>query len=379
MSIDDLQGEPEAETVPAGWWKLATPIRGHGPAVERPVLAELVAEITEWLGDLPERLDCLRQLFPDDDTTLYELADSYLRDPDSARPESAAAAGLFLAQVTTSPSLAHYLAANHGLPYAAQTMALLSELTLTDHRKAKVGTLDQEAPIPLPIFGTTELLDPHIRELRELLAAATDDEYAEARTRLAAIRTRSAHARLAASYLVPTEQDWVAADIELTGWAVSDELAAARLLTTVRDIDLAHALVDRIAPRIIDGDPRIRYSLGVNLGLDVPPILGTLYRRTRDPEARKGIATMLLELDTHEGDAELTHLAGDEHVDEALAKVVELRPRRAFWLLGNGALSGQTDALFRIRIRHDPEYARAVVDWLPQAMAAIVREELAQL
>ncbi|MFC9896325.1 DUF4132 domain-containing protein [Nocardia sp. NPDC127579] len=184
---------------------------------------------------------------------------------------------------------------------------------------------------------------------------------------------------LVATFLLPTEQDWVAADIAaLTGSArgAANELAVTRLLACVRTAEQARSLIEMVRPSMISWWPELTHSLGVQLGLDCPEVLVRLYRRIAEAKPRRRVVAMLRQLDTVEALTALLELRGGPYVQPAILEVAAHAPRRALWVFGSAADAEQV----REHIRRHPDAGRAAAKCvLPRELSEILSQELSDI
>ncbi|MEV0292717.1 DUF4132 domain-containing protein [Nocardia sp. NPDC050710] len=385
MSLNDFELEPDATEVPRQWWGKAEPFRGLGPV-------RVCAPDTDAAAATSALIDGSRALIdavlthPHTDPHLAEPGRDYLRSPATADPEAAAVIGLIVLRLP-DPNLdrsavADYLSHAHSLAFAATALTRMAELSIVDPRfpdSVWSSTFGEPMLRRVPSPGTTYLTQRPMRRMRALLAAAPEAEYAAARDRLAPVRI-GGPANPATTFLLPTEQDWLAADLAFVGTEATDEVAAARLLACVRDPGHAQALIGRVRAHTLSSWPELIHSLGVQLGLGCTDVLVRLYRRIAEAKPRRRIVTMLTQLDTYEALMALLNLLDAPYVQPALIDIAARAPRRALWLFGSTAPNSATAELFRAHLRVHPDVARSALDCaLPQGMREVVRAELAAL
>ncbi|MEV6276131.1 DUF4132 domain-containing protein [Nocardia sp. NPDC051832] len=384
MTFVVFEAEPEATEVPRQWWAKAEPFRGLGPDRRCEVDAAAVARFEARLRDIDEHVQAVLNK-RGTDPRLAELGRAYLASPEDATPQEAAVIGLILLWSVFhdfGAELADYLVSKHDSAFAAATMVAMSELSLGDPRRPGMTWSSWVGELSIwrePTSSTGYLTQAAMRRMRALLAAAPQAEYDATRARLATMRTGAWPANLASTFLLPTEQDWLASDLAmLSGSARSapQEIAVTRLLACVRTPDQADAVIAMIRPSQISFRPELIHSLGVQLGLDSPGVLVRVYRRVAEAKPRRRVVTMLQQLDIQEALTALLDLQGGPYILPAILDVAARTPRRALWVFG----VRNDSELFRDHIRRHPEVARAAAECvLPQQMGEVLNAELATL
>lgn len=261
--------------------------------------------------------------------------------------------------------------ADHGLPFAACAYAEFGSATVG----SAPGT-GQPHVISVSRYGHHTRAwwrdEYALVRLRNRMAAADDDVYAEAVDRLAGSRRDSAQ-RAVVSYLVPDRRDWV------------DECCAAppedpirwMLLLALTSADQLAALCDWIPARWWDYPSGVVATMVHGLGTAMVPLLiEALDRDLSVPETRTMLSALAL-LPSDEAFQALVDRVGRKHVEPALLSAMKRFPVRATRLLAP-ATGGSTQAaaiardLLAGHLLAAPErVAAALPDMAPEVRAAV--------
>ncbi|MEW2352323.1 DUF4132 domain-containing protein [Spirillospora sp. NPDC029432] len=189
--------------------------------------------------------------------------------------------------------------------------------------------------------GTVDARAAH--RARSLLAAASEEEYAEAWRRLAEHRRTHVQCYVTA-YLLPGRRDWVT---ELC--RDPDEVPRVLLFASLGTPDQLDLLGDWATLTIPDCyEKETLRTLAEGLGTAAAPLLAdALDRMVEDATRCKNLAEALAVLPSDEAFRALVRHRGNRHVSAALAKAAERFPARAARELGTGgpATDGDLDGV----------------------------------
>ncbi|WP_067547622.1 hypothetical protein [Nocardia crassostreae] len=325
---------------------MAFPSRGLGPAqpIEPgPEVFERAALSAAQRDRIADNFDYTAACGAQD---LVEAGAEALRDAAAATPLGAAVCSLAVELATgffTRPG-AYYTADDwvreRGLVFAADAAAWRAALTCTGkHDSAKdryIYALRRFAPHQVE-FGNAGPLALH--RMRDYLAVASEDDYRAAVARLEPLRTTPGGiaARVATSFLAPTETEWVAADLDSLiaqdrGYRNLCSLLAASVYTSA---DLEKVLRACGANTLLHSvDRRLLYSVLVRLGPACAAALDRmLYDRNVGDNSVQLVADILSRFPTDEAFTILVNRAEQRFIPTALAAAAQRFPQRALRLL----------------------------------------------
>ncbi|MEV5827399.1 DUF4132 domain-containing protein [Spirillospora sp. NPDC052242] len=380
MSDPELPDERSGEdvlTIPPAWLRLLHPRRGGTPLP--PPRGGRAKEVPGLLDAAADALAALRseeKLEP----RLRDAARRHLGgEPDAVGAAAVAATALAGEDGESGGrcrAFVDHWRAGHGLGFAACAAVELSRLRL--------ATWDGgwRLPFPKETSSLGKIRLETLRHVRRLLAAAPDDQYADAVRRLAGHRTTAPRRRVV-SYLVPTEAGWL-------------EESAADPTDGSDDIELKLLSIDR-AERLGSPPsplffPYVSRGLLATLldacGTDVLPLLLVTVDQNLPPRVADVLLEAVAVLPTDDAFAALLERADRPRVRPALMSMMERFPVRAARLL---AATDTPAALNLLKIHlaarpdlagHLPEGARAVLgprDTTPEADPATLPAPLSGL
>ncbi|MFC9996822.1 DUF4132 domain-containing protein [Nocardia sp. NPDC127526] len=328
---------------PRDWWALATPTRGLGPQHGPAVRSEIFDRATVPAAQQGQITGIFERTAASGATDLAEAGAEALRDAAACTPLGAAVLSLAVEQTPDhSTGVAVYYTADdwvreRGISFAAEAAALRTGLACDGNfdfttRRYNL-TLRRFAPGEIGAGAAPDALF----RMRARLAAAPEEQYREAVARLAGLRTAPAtvSVRVATSFLVPSESDWVAADLEElppSGGGFLSLLPAA----SVTD----RAALERVTRPfganvfLYDQGRQLLYSMLTRLG---PDCAGMLDRMLRDRDIAehsvRQVSDILSRFPTDEAFGVLVARADQRFVLPALIAAAQRFPRRALRLL----------------------------------------------
>jgi predicted DNA-binding WGR domain protein len=174
--------------------------------------------------------------------------------------------------------------------------------------------------------------------LRAFLAAAPDAEYAAAVMAAAETRALGLQARVASSYLFPTEQAWVSADIaELASAGQQERNRATLLWASVASVAQADGLLAVGFPYGLGYQTSLLYTAVTVLGPDATDLLVALFDGNGDAAGKKRVLAMLGQLPTDKAFSALVQRIDEKYVAGALLEPMARFPRRAARVLAQAA------------------------------------------
>ncbi|MFF2551458.1 DUF4132 domain-containing protein [Nocardia sp. NPDC058058] len=327
--------------VPDEWWARSLPVRGHGPRREPlPVSATAIADQAERLAAHQDSVrDTLGNSHPDPE--LARAGAAAVADFATCSPLGAAALSLALeiAEYGT-PAVADAWVLQHGLVFAAEAAVLHAGLIRDGEWDRSNNTYRYR--ISRGSSGDPGRSDApeNLRRVRALLADASEQDYRAAVAAIDALRSAPGGLaiRIAASYLLPTEQHWVRADLdELTNHVLDYN---SRFLILIGSV---HAYAD--FERLVGAFPASAFIYSSQHGLWEtalarfgPECAGAIDRMLRDRELSGDyvakLAAILARFPTDAAFSALASRIEQRFIPPALLEASLRYPRRALRLLG---------------------------------------------
>ncbi|MEU6415333.1 DUF4132 domain-containing protein [Microbispora sp. NPDC046933] len=364
----DSAGDEDRLTMPAAWLRALHPRRGGAKVTVKKLDTGAPKELAARLDE--HRQSILDSLARCSDPELAAAGAAYLAGEPAATPLGAAV----VAQVVTAslpsndrPSLPLFAEAwlvDRGLVFAAVAVAELASLVFGfDGDTWRVRRL-AGGESPNHWFGW-DRMDP-ARRVRAALAAASDAEYAEVVAALAVSREGGLHHRVAASYLAPTEVDWVTADCAEVS-RVNPRLAL-NLVAAISTPEHAALIADHLPGYGVMNFLALPATIIDGMGDAAVPVLAGWFDKLYDAESRRRLLDMLAELP---GDAAMRALLDrieHKHTQAALLRAAARFPRRAMRMLA--ASDGKVaDLLLRAHVRARPDLVPEVTATVGDAAA----------
>ncbi|MEV6135323.1 DUF4132 domain-containing protein [Nocardia sp. NPDC051990] len=369
LMIQTAHADEDRWAVPAEWWTEALPFRGLGP-VRAPGVTEDAA--AQWVALLAENTESIRRLLSHNtfqsDAELAHAAMTILDQPDGHTPLGVAAVALASWAMSEdwrwdewNTRIADGWIARYGAGFAAETAVRFAGLGYSYSGQR------HRLPMRLPSDsngdrGAYQVL----ARVRAHLAVLSDAEYRGVIARLSEVRASGPRsARIAATYLIPTQQDWL--DSELA----ADEPVDSRgpfplLMTCATDIAQLDLLTERLNespfspnPHSYDaGRSRALRSALAHIGPDCAALVGrALNQKDLPKDYVEVLAEVLAQLPTDQAfELLLRHLDRPGAADAVFAAVQRF-PRRAMRLLAASARSSSTRYLLRTHATTHPELA----------------------
>ncbi|GAA0486528.1 hypothetical protein Ade02nite_10340 [Paractinoplanes deccanensis] len=359
---------------PPGWYRHRFARRGSqgaGPFVPA-AKARAVAD-----GEVAERADAVQAILTASRTPgdLSAAAIAWRDGLPGATPAGAAAvalaAGVDNWETARLASFADVWIAEHGLLFAVEAAVQAMVLQASTSGVRAMGVSDRrhgwQADQPMLL----------LLRVRDALAGAPDDVYAEAVAGLAVHREgRHPYERAAASVLAPTEAAWVREDVD--GAVASDDSYLASLLTTAAGTGEQLAALAPIARGwTVWGSIAVLATIVDGLGAAAAPTLFEWFDdEVGDADSQRRLLGMIAVLPGDDVTRGLIERAGVKHVPPFLLENAGRYPARALRLL---AESGKHDDLLRAHLLSHPGLAGQVAPLLSAEAAARVETMAAQV
>lgn len=373
-----MASDEDTWRVPPAWWRQVQPFRGRSPAAARgpdPEALETAAELEQRRAVIGPVL-----LHPDSDPELVRVARLYL-DPrgEEPTPLGATVVATIVAvlidwyQREDVRTLADRWVCEHGVGFAAEAAAWLGRFSLHGRSGAQPGSVELFiGPAASWGAGSVEYIQ---HRTRALLAGAGDDDYTAARARLAALRAGPLAVRVATSYLLPTEQQWVEDDLATT-LATGPRALLTMLLPSVTAEPQATAILDAVGPWPVVHAGAL-YSMAAYIGPDVAPVLMRVFDADVDAASKKRVASMVGEFPTDEAFQLLLDRLDQRYVQPVVLDAMKRFPRRAMRLLAEAATGAGPRAqtardLLRGHALAQPDIVAAARDALAPAAASVL-------
>jgi Domain of unknown function (DUF4132) len=386
MSVRD---DEDTWAVPGTWWRQVEPFRGRSP--RRPVEPDpaTVRTVDELLAAAEARFEPILD-HPGSDPELTRCARLYLETrrglrpgaQDDPSPLGAAVVGEMLSIVTnydpnTRVRLADHWVGTHGHGFAAETGVSLATVSREYPPGLRAAQRRNTSPaiVPWAVDEAYPVAIPVLTRLRELLAAADDGSYRDAVERVGALRTRSLGVRLAASYLLPTEQEWldeVVEQIPKVQLSVRSASASwlAPLLASATRLDQAEVILDTATVWWVVQRSGALHSLAAYAGPDAAPIFARVFDDVVGADNKKRALAMLGHFPTDAAFDLLLERLDQKYVQPVALEAMARFPHRAMRRLaaaaaGSDARAALAKELLRghlITHPDDAEAARALLD-----------------
>ncbi|MEV7807572.1 DUF4132 domain-containing protein [Microbispora sp. NPDC088329] len=365
--IGDVDDEDRL-TMPAAWLRALHPRRGGVKvSVKRPDAGAP--------GKLAAKLDEHRQLILDSlakwsDPEIAAAGAAYLAGEPAATPLGAAvvakvvAASLPRDDQPPLPLFAEAWLVGRGLVFAAVTVTELASLVFGfDGDTWRVRRLAADDS-PQHWYGWNR---PELAaRVRAVLATASDAEYAEVVAALAVSREGGLHHRVSASYLAPTEVEWVTADCAEVS-RVNPRLAFI-LVAAISTPEHAALIVPHVPAYWVMGSLALPATVVDGMGDAAVPVLAGWFDELGDADTQRRLLGVLAELP---GDAAMQALL--DRIEHKLTQAALLRaaarfPRRAMRMLA--ASDGKAaDLLLRAHVLAHPDLVAEVLATVDDAAA----------
>jgi predicted DNA-binding WGR domain protein len=385
--IEQPAADEDTFVFPAAWHRHRHARRG-GSGVGRFVPdPQARAVVDELINRAPSQVDRALQAAPTD--MAIALAGVAWREGDPQAPPIGAAAVAAVASLGNWDAQEKLVAfadvwmSERGLRFAAEAAAELLGLQLDDGRPpGRPRNSNQQYGVRILRPGEKRRAwwgDPAVHtalRVRGALAAASDEEYAEAIEALTPYRTAGAYVRAATSVLVPTQQQWVAQDIE-AAIADGDESRAAMLLTAAGTTEQVTALMPVAPGYAIAGSLPTLTTLVDGVGAGAAQALFHWFDSIDYADSQRRLLSVLSVLPSDEVMRGLVARIDAKYVAPALLDAANRQPARALRMLAEGAARPAVAELLRAHVLAHPAVVERVLPLLdpePRARVEAIRE-----
>ncbi|MFC9896326.1 DUF4132 domain-containing protein [Nocardia sp. NPDC127579] len=404
MSAETLSASDQSWTVPATWRSKVEPFRGRSGASAKlkPQAAQAVQAV---LTDSPMLLGAALP-HPLSHAALAGRGAEYLGAPAASTDPLGAAVCLAIGSYPRVPSetrewehtgvlgepqdLADYLVHTHGYGFAVTVVAALTGIVcqhndpaVPDNARHSDDWRDKSEHFYVKPSPRAYPDPPLMRRLRALLASAGDADYAEAVAAAARLRVRGGlPIRLLTSFLLPTQQDWVAADLTDDALAKGSRRAVWLLASVTRPDHAARVLdlLDHNNGDVLNKNRELLYSLAAHLGPEAVPALTRLTRvwfAGADRITDDFLARILAHLPDDLAFETILNNCWNKGSTAALLAAADRFPRRALRILGSGEQRLQHRDEFEAHVRRHPDLTAELAETLPEPARLVVAEILA--
>ncbi|MEV0146462.1 DUF4132 domain-containing protein [Nonomuraea sp. NPDC050733] len=352
---DSVQDEDRL-TMPAAWLRSLHPRRGGARVAVKPLDAGAPKELA---AGLDERRQAIRDsLAACPDPELASAGTAYLDGEPTATPLGAAVvtASLPWDAQRLLPLFAESWLVERGLVFAAVAATELASLVF--HVDGKNWTVGRLAAGETTHHGYGWKRTELAARVRAVLSAASDAEYAEVVAALAVSREGGLHHRVAASYLAPTEMDWVAADCAEVSH-VNPGLALD-LVAAVSTPEHAALIAGHVHGYHVMGSLALPATLVDGMGLAAVPLLAGWFDQLYDAESERRLLGMLAELPADAAMLALLDRIDHKYTQPALLRAAARFPRRAMRMLATTG-GKVADLLLRAHVLAHPDLVAEVL------------------
>ncbi|WP_214105043.1 WGR and DUF4132 domain-containing protein [Acrocarpospora catenulata] len=358
--IDSAEDEDRL-TMPTAWLRALHPRRGGVKVAARRPDAGAPKKLAAWLDERRQTIiDSLAQC---SDPEIAAAGAAYLAGEPTATPLGAAVVAKMVAAFlpwdnqSSLRLFADVWLVERGLMFAAVAVAELSSLdcmAVDEHTRAVRRLANGESPNHWVDWNRTEIA----ARVRVALAAASDAEYAEVVAALAESRDGGLHHRAAASYLAPTEVDWVAADCAEVS-RVNPHLALG-LIAAISTPEHAALIVSHLPGYGMISPLTLPVTIVDGMGDAAVPVLAGWFDELYDSESQRRLLGVLAELPTDAAMRALLDRIEHKYTQPALLRAAARFPRRAMRMLAttNGKVA---DLLLRAHVLAHPDLVAEVL------------------
>lgn len=377
-AADDAPAEVVDEdlfTMPASWVRSLHPRRGGVQVPVKQLDADSPAKVAATLDSLRQViLDCLAM---STDPEIAAAGAAYLAgDPASTPLGAATVAEVVGAHLTWQDSalltaFAETWLIERGLVFTAVAVAELSSLQFAGDQHY-YGTGRPIQPIQRAAatddsgrwWGWNRMELP--LRVRTALAAASDAEYAEVVAALAGCREGGPHQRAAASYLAPTEADWVEADCAEVA-RLASELANS-LIASITTPEQWALIASNLQLYYVTHSLAIPATVVDGMGGAAVPVLAGWFDTAYGADDERRMLAMLADLPTDEAMQALIDRVQHKYGQPALLRAAARYPRRAMRLLASSGGKVVGD-LLRAHVLAHPDLVDEVLAGVSDAAA----------
>ncbi|MEV3981681.1 DUF4132 domain-containing protein [Nonomuraea sp. NPDC049758] len=356
--------------LPPAWLRALHPRRGGTKAPERRPDPGAPQKLAAELGSRAQMLADTVAKCPDPE--LAAAGAAYLAGEPAGTPLGAAvvakamAASLPWAERELLSLFPETWLAERGPVFAAVAVTELASLDYVhDGGTWMVRRLaDGEAPDGWYGWASGEQIDARVRAV---LAAASDDEYAEVVAALAVSRAGGLHHRVAASYLAPTQTGWVAADCAEVSQVLP--VLAFRLIAAISTPEHAELIADHVRGCYIGDSFTLPATVVDGMGEAAVPLLAVWVDHAYGADSRKRLLHVLADLPYDTAMGAILDRVEQKYTQPAFLRAASRFPRRAMRMLAESG-GKVVDLLLRTHVAARPDLVDEVRASLGDGAAA---------
>ncbi|MFB8008345.1 DUF4132 domain-containing protein [Nocardia sp. NPDC056000] len=363
-------------SVPAQWRAKAEPFRGRNTVGAREIPADATGRLAALLGRYSPRVRSWLEVPPEGEFgAAVAAATGYIQAPDAPITPLAAAVVWALADYNLRHRESeriemrdHFLDSwiqRHGPVFAAETV-VWSRGIVVDRRRSSEGWLAAVLELAAPDDPNLIGFDYLAQSLRAHLASVPDDEYQAVVQRLSELREDpgTVWARLACTYLVPDQQEWLDTDLAADG-----RNPRSRARTMLSSCLTTEAQLDRFlevtGPPVYSPDSQ-KFSMLTQVGPAAVPMILQQFDWAAGNNWTADIKTlsgMLSQVPTDAAYQALLNRIDNKHVAAALDKASARYPRRAMRLLSRQAAELATPLVVRTLRLHAAAHPDLIAEY----------------
>ncbi|SDK81161.1 WGR domain-containing protein, predicted DNA-binding domain in MolR [Nonomuraea maritima] len=357
-------------TLPSAWLRELHPRRGGAKvSVKRPDASapeKLAAELDK------RRMVLAETVAKSPDPELASEGAAYLASDPAGTPLGAAVVAKAMAESLSWHEremlslFAETWLAERGPAFAAVAVTELASLDYVHDGNSWLirRMADDETPERWHAGAPTQQIDDRVRAA---LAAASDDEYAEAVAALAVSRKGGIHHRVAASFLAPTETGWVTADCA----EVSQKLPTLgyRLIAAISAPEHAELIKDHVPGYSMGGSLSLPATVVDGMGEAAVPLLAAWVDQAYNADYRKRLLDVLADLPYDTAMRALLDRIEQKYTQPAFLRAASRFPRRAMRMLAESG-GKAVHLLLRAHVAAHPELVDEVLASLGDGAAA---------
>ncbi|MFF2556456.1 DUF4132 domain-containing protein [Nocardia sp. NPDC058058] len=363
-------------SVPAQWCAKAEPFRGRNTVRAREIPAGATAKLAAVLARYRPRVWDWLEVPPQGEFgAAVAAAKGYIQAPDAPVTPLAAAVVWALADYDLrhrEDERTHMRECfldswiqRHGPVFTAETV-VWSRGIVVDRRRSGEGWLAAVLELAAPDDPNLIGFDYLAQSLRAHLADIPDDEYQAVVQRLSELRADpgTVWARLACTYLVPDQQDWLEVDLAADGQGPRSR-ARTMLSSCLTTENQLHRFLEVTGPPVYSPDSQ-RYSMLTQVGPAVLPMITQQFDWSAGnnwTEDIKMLSGVLSHAPTDAAYQALLNRIDNKHVAAALDKASARYPRRAMRLLSRQAAELATPLVVRTLRLHTAAYPDLVTEY----------------
>ncbi|GIF25653.1 putative DNA-binding WGR domain protein [Actinoplanes tereljensis] len=344
--------------VPTAWYRYRCARRGSVGLGKFKPDAKARAIVDEELKRVPNQVKRVLES-AGTDPLIRQAGLAWLAGDPTAAPVGAAAAAIASAlgrwnDENRMTAFADVWIAERGLPFAVEAAVEVMALKITEHGSFHRPNNPDFMVRPMRLGEERQGWRPDVPlvialQVREALAAASDDDYAAAVTFLADYRAAHPYLRLATSVLAPDQAEWVAADLADAEAAASGYRGVA-LVTAATTRAQAVTLASLVHTYSVVSQRTLLNTLAEGVGPACAPALFHWFDDDRGADGQRRLLAVLAALPGDEVMTGLIERVDVKYVMPALLEAVDRFPARGLRLLAEAGDKRDVADLLRAHV-----------------------------